>query len=452
MTRRAWRLTVGAAVLVGLAVRIGSVLGRPHLAPAGDAYQYLGQANLLAEGKGWIEPLIYTHTGVATETAKLPPLYTMLLAVCSVVGFKSFFAHRIWSAVLSAAGVGLGAVVGRDVAGPAVGVVAAFGMALYPNVWISAGMGMSETISPVVVLVVLWAAYRMWRGPTVGRAALLGLAVGLAALARDELAVLGVLILVPLAVGERGRPWRTRLRLLAAGAAMGVLVVGPWVAFNTVRFSRPVLITDSFGVTLAVANCDQAWNGPFAGYWWMPCAQAAVAGVPGDEPAVGAVATRRALDYVGSHLGDLPRVEMDRLGRTFGLYRPFQQINLDVHIESRPRLWAWVGLWSYYGLAALAPFGAWALKRRGVPLFPMVAILVDVGLASLVALGQTRFRAPLEPVLVLLAATAVCAAAGRLRNPRTGAARRPGSAGCREPSGPTSAGQPAGAPPSASVA
>lgn len=430
MSTRVWRLLVGLAVVVGLAIRIGSVLGRPHLAAGGDPAEYLGQANLLVEGKGWIEPLVYGHSGVAQQTAKLPPLYTMLLALCTLVGFKSFFAHRIWSAVLSAAGVFLGAGLGRATAGRRVGVVTAFGVALYPNLWMPAGLGMSETISPLLVMIVLWTAYRTWKAPTLRRTALLGLSIGFAALARDEMAIFALLILVPLALMDRERRWRAGVRMIATGVLASLVVVVPWVTFNLVRFSHPVLISDRFGVTLASANCDPSWNGAFAGYWWMPCAVTSVRNVHGDESADDPVATEKGLDYIGRHLGGLPRVEFDRLGRTFAFYNVDQQLGYDMNIEDRPHLWAWVGLWSFYGLVALAPFGLWSLERDGVPVFPLWAVLVDVLVVVLITYGQTRFRATLEPVLVLLGAVTVCsvlpAVAGRLRPRRPEVVRVPG--------------------------
>ena len=414
------------AVLVGLGVRIGSVLGRPHLAAGGDPAEYLGQGNLLVEGKGWIEPLVYGHSGVADQTAKLPPLYTLILALCSLVGFKSFFAHRIWSALISTTGVVLGAALGKEVAGRKVGVLVAFGVALYPNLWIPAGLGMSETISPLLVMLVLWAAYRTWRVPTLGHTAVLGLAIGFAALARDEMAIFAVLILVPLALMDRDRPWRARLRMIGTGILASLVVVVPWVTFNMVRFSHPVLISDRFGVTLASANCGPSWNGSFAGYWWMPCALTSVQGVHGDESADDPVATAKGLDYIGRHLGGLPRVEYDRLGRTFAFWRVDEQLGFDINIENRPHFWAWVGLWAYYGLVILAPFGMWALKRDGVPLFPLWAVLVDVLVVVLITYGQTRFRATLEPVLVLLGAVALCSGVpAATRRFRRGRADRP---------------------------
>ena len=490
MSTRTWRLLVAAAVATGLAIRLASVLTRPGLAVNGDPYQYLGQANLLVAGHGWIDPFVWQHGHVAAQTAKLPPLYTMLMALCSLVGFKSFFAHRIWSALISSAGVAVAAGLGREVAGRPVGVLTAFGVALYPNLWMSAGLGMSETISPIAVMVVLWLAYRMWRQPSMGRAAGLGVAIGLAGLARDELLVFVALIVVPLAVGvaRRARPgdggvdWRRAGRVAGAGAVGAVAVVAPWVAFNLTRFSQPVLISDRFGVTLASANCDATYRGWSTGWWSMQCAQQSVIGATGDEPARDAVATTKGIDYIGAHLSELPGVEYARLGRTFGFYRVRQQMALDIYIENRPRTWVWVGMWSYYALLLAAPFGLWRLRQRGVPLFPLGAVLADVVLVTVLTYGQTRFRATLEPVLVLLAAVAIAAAVGLVgRDPaagvgafppeeaRSAASRvsggaplsgagggarpgRPAAGTSRSRSGPRSAPRPAAVPPSASGA
>ena len=417
MTARWWRRLVGAAIAVGLAIRIGSVLARPHLVAFGDPAEYLGQANLLVSGKGWVEPYVYAQTGHLAQTAKLPPLYTALMALCSLVGLKSFFAHRIWSAILSTAGVWLAAALGRRLAGRTVGVLAAFGVAVYPNMWLSAGLGMSETISPLLVMAVLLAAYWTWESPGWRRAALLGASIGFAALARDELLVLLALVLAPVCLRSGWAEWRRRLQVLAVGVVAALVVISPWVTFNLVRFDHPIFISDRFGATLAAANCPESYYGSFTGYWSMPCAVAAVAGVHGDESADDPVATSRALGYIGGHLSRLPFVEFARLGRTFGFYRIHQQMLFDTFIEGRPRLWAWTGLWSFYLLAATAPFGVWALRRHGVPIFPLVAVLADVVLVVVVTYGQTRFRATLEPVLVLGSAVALARVSGARQHP-----------------------------------
>jgi 4-amino-4-deoxy-L-arabinose transferase-like glycosyltransferase len=437
----------------GLAIRLAAVLSRPHLVPAGDPFEYLGQANLLARGKGFIEPHIYATTGHVAQTAKLPPLYTMVLALCSVVGFKSFLAHRMWSAVVGATAVPLAALVGRDLAGRRVGLLAAAGLAVYPNIWMPGMLGMSETITPVLVLLVLWTAYRMWRRPGWRSAVLLGASIGLAALGRDELLLLAPLILLPLALGPwRGRvrrswdEWRPRLVTLVAGLLATLAVLAPWVGYNLSRFHDPVFISDRFGATVAAANCESAWHGPLAGYWQMTCASAAEAGVQGDESVADAAAQRAGFRYIGDHAGGLAGVEWKRLGRTFGFYRPAQQIDLDVFVEGRPRLWALAGLWMYYALLPFAVAGAVLLRRRGVLIFPLIAVAVVPIAATLATYGQTRFRAPLEPVLVLLAAVAVDGLIRRWRGEPVAAPAR-WAVDAREAAHPSGAGghlQPAG--------
>lgn len=441
---RAWRALLLGAFALGVAVRLASVLARPHLLAGGDPAEYVGQANLLVEGKGWIEPLLYARTGAAMQTAKLPPLFTLVMAVCSLAGFKSFFAHRVWSAAVGSLAVPVSAWLGREVAGRKVGLLSSFGVALYPNLWMSDGLVMSETISPIMAMLVLWAGYRMWRQPNSRRAAVLGLAVGLAALARDELILLAAFVLLPLALGTGRRATAERLRLAGVGAAGVVLVLAPWVGFNISRFSHPVLITDRFGVTVAAANCGPAWHGTLRAYWSMGCADRAAAGVTGDESAVDPVALRRGLRYVSAHLGGLPVLELDRLGRTFGFYRPLNQLQLDRFVEGRPAIWTLVGLVCFYLLVPGAVCGAVILRRRGVPVFPLVAVVADIVVAVLLTYGQTRFRAPLEPLLVILASVAALsgldAARRRFARGQAGVARQrslPAPASIPPPPGPS---------------
>jgi hypothetical protein len=420
MSTKRWRILLVVATAVGLAVRLAAVMGRPNLAAGGDPLYYWGIAKLLVEGKGWVDPFLYNlEHRVVAQTAKLPPLYTMTLTLPPLVGFKSFYASRIWSAIINTAAVPVGAGLGCDVAGRTVGAIAAFGMALYPNIWMPATVSMSETISPIMALLVLWGAYRMARDPSLRRAIILGVAIGFAALARDELVVFSFLILLPLCLPRRAAmAWSARFRRgwrpLLGGLLATAVVIVPWVTFNVVRFGQPMLITDRLGVTLASANCDQSWFGSLAGYWKQTCAVDDVAGVTGGESGQQGVATHDAVDYVERHLGSLPQVEFERLGRTFSFWNVDNQMRLDVFLEDRPDPWVWVGLGSYYGLVLLVPVGLRRLRKARVPLFPLVAVFADVVVVTLLTYGDTRFRATLEPALVLVGAVAV---AGFLRCP-----------------------------------
>jgi len=415
---RGWWVGLGAITLVGFAIRLATVLGRPDRQPGGDAYYFHYAANLLVEGHGFIDPFQYNrHAHVVVQMADWPPLFVVVLAATSVVGLKTFFAHRVWCCVIGAAAVAACGITGREVAGRRAGLLAALVVAVYPNIWMSDELALSETLTPLLVALVLLCAYRFWKQPRLRRMLWLGAATGLAILGRDELALLVPFVVLPLALGARVR-WRTRLALGAAGTVAALTVIAPWVGYNMSRFERPTFISSGLGITLASANCDQTWSGPFEGYWSIQCGLRAPIDHHADRSVQAAQAQAYALHYIRTHEGRLLNVELARLGRAFGAFHPLEQVALDSYVETRPHRWALVGLGMYYALVALSVGGTVVLRRRGVPVFPLWAPGFVVLCTVLVSFGNTRYRTPFEVTLALLGAVAIDAVWGRLRPAR----------------------------------
>src|SRR5881227_2041712 len=124
---------VGIAA-VGLAGRLVYVLLVMHgVGVGGDGLEFHILANQLADGDGYIQPLIVSPAHV--PTADKPPLYPLLLAVPSLVGWKSLVAHRVVSCLMGAALVALVGLLGRRVGGERVGLLAAVIAAAYPALW-----------------------------------------------------------------------------------------------------------------------------------------------------------------------------------------------------------------------------------------------------------------------------------------------------------------------------
>jgi hypothetical protein len=390
---------------LGLAIRLATVFGRPHRVAGGDAYYYHNAANLLVAGKGFINPFLYYgwqhHT---VPTASFPPGFVFALAPVSLVGFKSFFAHRIWCCVIGAGAIVVGGLTGREIAGRRAGLIAAFLIAVYPNIWMSDELGLSEALTPLVVSLVLLTAYRFWKRPGWWTAAWLGAAIGAAALARDELGLLALLILVPLALTARLPSWRRRAAVLAVGAFSALLVVAPWVGYNLSRFEKPVFISSGLGITLASANCNILYSGTYEGYWAYDCALAAPVNPRADESVQGAEAQKYGLHFVRMHASRILPVALARLGRAFGFFHPGQQIQLDSTVETRPYRWALVGLAMYYAMLPLSIGGVIILRRRRVPVLPLLAVGLDVVVSTLITFGNTRYRTAFEVSLVLLSA------------------------------------------------
>ncbi len=401
--RRFWTW-LGAITLIGFGIRLATVLGRPDRKPGGDAYYFHAAANLLVEGHGFIDPWDYgRHPAQIVQIADWPPLFVFVLAAASVVGLKSFFAHRVWCCVIGAAAVTVCGLTGREVAGRRAGLLAAFLVAVYPNIWMSDELALSETLTPLLVAVVLLCAYRFWKKPDMRRMVLLGAVAGLAMLGRDELALLVPLILIPLALGAPLR-WRARLTLAATGTVVALAVIAPWVGYNMSRFEKPTYISSGLGITMASANCNATWSGTFEGYWSLRCGLDAPIDPHADRSVQSAQAQAYALHYIRAHSGRFWRVELARLGRAFGAFHPLYQIDLDYYVETRPYHWALVGLGMYYALFALALGGTVVLRRRRVPVFPLWALGLDVVATVLLSFGNTRYRTSFEVALALLAA------------------------------------------------
>lgn len=404
---RRWVWALVAIGLVGLGIRVGYVVGWHDLdSVGGDAYYYHHGANLLADGEGFVHPFAWDD-GVRIAGADHPPGYVAVLAVPSLVGLDSIRAHQLTSCVIGAGTILLIGLVGRRIAGRRAGLIAAGFAAVYPNMWLNDGALMSETLALFLGVAVILAAYRAWDQPTVQRFAVLGLSIGLASLARAEAVMLLGLLLVPLGLWvPHLAGWRERTGRAFIAAAVAIAVMAPWVAANLVRFEHPATLSTQMGPTLDVANCDETYHGPALGAWSFGCATE----IQSDDRSVLDKVTREeAIDYISDNRDRLPAVLSARFGRTWGLYSPLQQLDLDHFSENRPLPAARVGLAMYYLAVAASVVGVVALRRRGVPSFPITVWLINVAITVVVFYGSTRFRAPAEPALVLLAAAGVSA-------------------------------------------
>src|SRR5450755_1982633 len=108
-----------------------------------------------------------------------------------------------------------------------------------------------------------------------------------------------------------------------------------------------------------------------------------------------------------------------RVARVLGLYRPAQQVDLDVFIEGRERPIAIAGLLGGYAVDIGAIIGAVVLRRRrGPPLFPLLVIPAAVVGTVAITYATDRFRASAEPALCVLTAVALDAVWRRVRTPR----------------------------------
>ncbi len=176
---RDFRVRLGLVAVLALVVRLAWVWGYGRTQEvAGDQLFYHLQGLALAQGDGFVNPYAWNDpvTPLEIPTAAHPPLYSLYLALWSLLGFETALEHRVVSVFLGVACVVVVGLVGRRLAGERAGIVAAIAAAIYANLWINDGLLAAESVYALAVLVVLLTAYRFWDEPGWSRAAVLGVA------------------------------------------------------------------------------------------------------------------------------------------------------------------------------------------------------------------------------------------------------------------------------------
>ncbi len=393
----------------------------------GDFFYYHGIANGLAAGRGFVDPFVSTDAA-PYPSALHPPLWPLALAAASKLGATTLLAHRLVGCLIGAAVVAVVGLLGRQVAGERVGLIAAAIAAVYPTLVAADGSLMSETLYGLWVAIALLLAYRLLQRPGVGLAAVLGAVIGLAALTRGEAVLFVPLLAIPIA-------WRGgragRLTRIAATVAATALVIAPWTVRNWIELDRPILISTNESTLVAGANCDPAYSGPDIGFWRLDCISERAPGLNEAEQAE--IWRREGRSYAEDHAGRLLAVVVPvRLLRTWDLYQTRRQARF---AEGRALRVTQAGVAVYFVLLALAVWGVVLLRRRRAPLLILLAPFVVVCVSSAAGFGLPRFRQAAEISIVVLAAVAVSGLLARRSQARTsnGAANKimSGSSGTR---------------------
>jgi len=393
---------VGLCFVVALVVRVAFVIAveRPSFA-YNDAFFYHAFGDALADGRGYV--------GVfGAPTARWPPGWGFVLSlVYRVTGAKPL-AGELTNAVFGALTVPLLFVVARRAFGRAEAAVAAAWLAVLPGPILWADLLFSETFY-TFVLVAFFALLAVL--PTRWWAiALLGVAVGLAALVRGE----GLFLALPaLAYWYRQVPARTWvLRAAVLGAAIVVTLV-PWTLRNLARLDSVTPISSNVGATMWAGHNPTAFGG--ATYYPAEgrCGLAAM-----NEADSSDCLQDEAIDYMVHHpvreleLIPLKLIHLNRGdGEVLDLVneaQPGEEPALDHAQEVRLGVLANAG---YYALLALAVASVTLLRRRlwANPLSRavLVTVITALFLYGFLYFGSYRYRLPLEPLMILLAAPLV---------------------------------------------
>lgn len=392
------RLLAGILV-VAFVLRLGAVAGTWDAQPWGDPLDYHAHGIALAQA-GTYPPTAFAEPGGAS--ALRPPAYPYLLGGLYEVAGAKVNAARLVGVLLGTLSVWLVYLIGLRLWGRREGLWAAGAAAVFPPlVWLSAAL-LSEVLFVPLVLGVVLLLLELRERPRAALAAAAGGLLGVAALTRSN----GVLLLVAAlaAVVPLRRP-----RLAFALVAAFAIALVPWTLRNAAALDAFRPLGTQAGYTAAGQwNPEAARADDFRAAWRVPAQVPAFAGLfgrPGlSEAEVEAELRSRALSFAGDDPGHVVAATGLNALRIFELGPGHGFVSGIAHRETGiAKPWRPVVQVSVYLLVLAAAAGAWGLRRRAGPLwvwlFPVLLLAAIVPL-----LGSPRYRAPVDPFLILLAA------------------------------------------------
>jgi 4-amino-4-deoxy-L-arabinose transferase-like glycosyltransferase len=429
---------VAAILALALALRIVQAESTPYR-PINDAGSYLTLASEIAKTGDYS----LSHKpgsgagGTRGPTAYFAPGFPYFLGLVDLIDGHTtrrgpaIQPARVSQAVLGTITVALIGLVALELFGPTAGLIALLLAAVYPVLTELSGTLVAENLFTPLVLAAVYAGLRVRRART-GRSAFgwvagAGVLTGLATLTHLN----GILVLIPLifavwtalADGPRFKP-----RALAAPAlliSVTALTILPWTIRNAVVMHAFIAVSDETGITLVgTYNVASAANHQVPYKWRI------FYGIPGEralvressrltEPQIDERLQTQALHYIGQHPLAPVAVAYHNTLRLFELEGTFAW-KASAAATSLTTSTARTGVIGFWILCLLGLAGAFTKLTRAAPKWVWAVPLLLALSVVLVNVETPRFREPVDPFLILLAAAALATVAGRIR----GALRR----------------------------
>ena len=350
-------------------------------------------------------------------TVNRAPLWPALIALISIPFGASDFYARLFFSVLGAGTCVFVYLFAKALTNNKyIGLLAGIIAAVYPGLFIYDGWLYTESIYTFLLFALCYTVYSLQHTPRRYKWVVCGILLGLLSLARPN----GPAVLVLLVLWAVFMAWRKVFSWSFAGKGLlistliAVAIIAPWTIRNYEVSQSFVSVAGGDGIVLLGAYNDQIVANPdYAGSWINPLRSSPDIAKPFPlytcdarcEVKQDAVYTDAAKQWVLHHLSAMPHL---LLLHFTNMWTPVT-VEADLPTSRFPNMkssqlvvdWTKLIAPCIFALAALGILAFW--QRRRDLLFVYFIVLLTIA-QNLVFYGSPRFRAPIEPILVLLAA------------------------------------------------
>lgn len=376
------------------------------------AYQAIG-FNIIDEHCYCLHPYI--------TTLYRPPLWPFIIAGISLIFGRADIYDRLFFCVLGSGTCVFIYLFARDLFTRRVGLIAGLIACVYPALYLYDGWMYTESLFTFLLIAICYCALRIQRdkGQHTRLWILCGASLGLLALTRPN----GIVTVALVLLWTIFLYWRKLLRKRALGNVMlatliAMLLIAPWALRNYLVSHNFVPVAVGDGTVLLGAYNDQASSGSdFQGSWINPLKVDPQLLRPFPLYTCNAncevtredVSKDAAVQWIKSHLEEMPRLILYHLRNFWSPYTREADLPMERFPGTLPSQVV-LAMSETFPLAIffLAALGLIVTLKRcwRELLFTYLVILVALG-EALVYYGSSRFRAPVEPLLILLAAGAL---------------------------------------------
>jgi len=351
------------------------------------------------------------------------PLWPFLIAGLSLIVGRANIFDRLFLCFADAGTCVLIYLFARDLFNKRIGLVAGLIACIYPALYIYTGWMYTETLYTFLQIAICYCIFRIQRNEGTGWRSwiLCGVLLGLLSLTHPN----GMLVIGLVIVWAAFLIWRKRLpkRVLinvALTTLIACAVIAPWTIRNyLVSHSFVPVATGAGEVLMGAYNDKTLTQKGFLGSWIRP----GLAYPPGSVPpmksscqghaacevAVDNNETSVAIQWVKTHLNDIPLMMVYHLGNFFTPYTGEEDMPLNRFSNGRSTKIVLAMSETFpIPIFLLAALGLFVTRRRYWHEFFFAYLVVLGTLAEILFFyGNARFRTPIEPILILLTAGAL---------------------------------------------